>query len=489
MEQVSPRLNILWITCDEMRWDVLPECGNFFTSLPASSRLAREGALFPNTFCQMPKCVPSRCSMLTGRYPHIDGFRTLRGKRPFHESPHCTVNDFFSLTKETPNLIPNVRAAGYRTCLLGKNHVVDWNLHREWFDQTPSWDFDRVPKTETNPALQRAKYQGEVPADFNLERHTDAVTAREAIDFITAADERPFFAMVDMSLPHPCYHTFGTMPVARRALEEIPAPVVPPLEGAPFVEQAMRKSKNLEELQDNDRRLILRAYWSMCEFADRQVEKILEALDTSGKAGNTLVIYTADHGDFAAHHNCFEKWDTSFLDCIVRVPLLLRLPGKIPAGKVFSELVELVDLCPTICEFLGLEVPASSQGRSLLPVLDGSANSWRSEVLCQGGVEDAALARAMPAETPGADAVKQQVLLDFPQAMSRSRMIRTERWKYIHRLAGGHELYDLQEDPHEVNNRVHDPDCRPVLENLRERLISRLMESETTLPEIGELFA
>lgn len=485
----STRPNILWITCDEMRWDALPEGGNPFTSMPAASRLTGEGALFSHAFCQMPKCVPSRCSMLTGRYPHVDGFRTLRGKHPFSTSPHCGKNDFFCLSEATPNLIPIVRGLGYRTCLLGKNHVVDWNLHRLWFDQTPSWDFDRLPKTETNLLLQRANYEGEVPAGFPLDRHADAVTAREACEFVKAADSRPFFALVDMSLPHPCYHTFGGMPVAGRPLDEIPAPPMAPLESMPFVEQALRRSKNLETLSDHDRRVIRRAYWSMCEFADRQVVKILEALDESGQAENTLVIYTSDHGDFAGDHNCFEKWDTSFLECIVRVPLLMRLPGRIPAGRVFNELVELVDCFPTILETMAHEVPAYAQGRSLWPVLECSGGAWREEVICEGGVERAAWSRAMPAASHGADPIKQQVLLDTPEAMARGRMIRTERWKYIHRLAGGHELYDLHNDPQELRNIVAEETCRDTLTDLRTRLITRLVDTQTNLPEIGELYA
>lgn len=481
--------NILWITCDEMRWDALPPCGNSFTDMPAATRLATEGTLFPNTFCQMPKCVPSRCSMLTGRYPHVDGFRTLRGKRPLDHATQSLHNDFFTLSDGTPNIIPLVKDCGYRTCLLGKNHVVDWNLHQVWFDQTPSWDFERVPKTETDPLLLRAKYQGPVPENYSLDRHPDAVTAREAAEFIGASDSRPFFALVDMSLPHPCYHTFGTMPVAQRPLEEIPLPPSAPLGQMPFLEQALRRSKDLESLSDEHRRLIRRAYWSMCEFADRQVAKILDALDASGKADNTLVIYTADHGDFAGDHNCYEKWDTSFLDSIVRVPLLMRFPGRMAPGAQCQSLVELLDLFPTILETMGQPVPSYAQGRSLWAPLRGEVSGWRDEVICQGGVESTALRLAVPADRDGVDPGKQEVLLNCPESMAKARMVRTNRWKYIHRLIGGHELYDLQADPQEMHNVISDTRCRGVLEDLRNRLISRLMEAETRLPEISALYA
>lgn len=429
----------------------------------------------------------------------MDGFRTLRGKRTYCESQHCSENDYFALTEKTPNLIPVVRAAGYRTCLLGKNHLVDWNLHRTWFDTTPSWNFQRMPKSSSESRWLRASFLGELPPDFPLERHQDAVTADETIDFIRSADKRPFFAMVDMSLPHPGYFTFTGMPAARLPLERIPAPAALPIDHVPFVERALRTSKDLEHLTDDHRRLILRAYWSMCEFADRQVEKILDAMDHTGQAENTLVIYTSDHGDFAADHNCYEKWDTSFLDGVVRVPFLLRWPGRIAAGLRSNALVELIDCFPTIADALGLDTTnCGAQGRSLWPLLDGSIRgagpqdnpeSWRQEVLCQGGVERGALALAAEAGEKGTDPIKQKVLLDFPASMARARMLRTERWKYIHRLEGGHELYDLHTDPGELHNLIAESSCKAIIHELRERLIGRLIETETTLPEIGKLYA
>lgn len=473
-----------------MRWDALPCFGNPVTSMPAADRLAAEGAALDHTFCQMPKCVPSRCSMLTGRYPHVDGFRTLRGRKETRPFAPDVPNDMVAIYEDTPNIIPIVRDAGFRTCLLGKNHVVEWNLHTKWFDKTPRWDFAKVPQNGTRPDLRRASYAGAVPADFPLERHFDAVSADEAIGFIEQARGRPFFALVDMSLPHPMYQTYPNMPAAALDLSDIPSPPVPPLENAPFVEQAIRRSKNLEDLTDEDRRLIRRAYYSMCEFADRQVARILDALDRLDLARDTLVIYTADHGDFAGDHNCFEKWDTSFLDGIVRVPLLMRWPGRIPAGLRSSALVELIDLFPTILEAAGLAVPSYAQGRSLWPMLAGTADaSPRTSVLCQGGVEPPLIRRAVAPGVPGTDPVKQQVLVDFPETMARAKMVRTATHKYVHRTAGGHELYDLRNDPDEMRNLAEDPDFAGVLVEMQQLLLQRLIDAESTLPEVTNLYA
>ena len=104
------RPNVLWITCDEMRWDVLPECGNAFTSMPAASRLAREGALFTHAFCQMPKCIPSRPSQLMGRYPHCHGLRALAGRADGKDN-----RGHFVIEPGLPNLIELLKSHGYRT--------------------------------------------------------------------------------------------------------------------------------------------------------------------------------------------------------------------------------------------------------------------------------------------------------------------------------------------------------------------------------------
>ncbi len=486
---MSPPLNILWLTCDEMKSSALPVYGNPFTSMPAVERLAREGVVFENAFCQIPKCVPSRCSMLTGRYPHVDGFRTLRGRTsppPFDETD---INDMVALYENTPNLIPLVREAGYRTCLLGKNHIVEWNLHRKWFDQTPSWDFERVPKLESREDMRRASYEGPVPRDFSLERHFDFVTASEAIDFIRTSNGRPFFGLVDMSLPHPSYHEFPTMPAGGIPLEDIPEAPVARLEDAPFVERCLRESKDLEHLSVDDRRRIIRAYYSMCEFADLQVGRILNALDEEGLAENTLVILTSDHGDFAAEHGCYEKWDTSFYDCITHVPLILRLPGRFPVGRRVRSMVELVDLMPTLCELTGIPVPGYVQGKSLLPVAVGTTDEHREFAFCEGGVEPELAYRAAPAGTSGADPAKQQVLERFPEALFRAKMIRTERFKYIYRITGGCEFYDLQADPHELVNRIDDPLMAEEIRRMKDRLLRHLVESESKMPEIGMCFA
>lgn len=485
----SSALNILWITCDELRADAVSTYGNAFTSMPAAERLAAEGTQFDQAFCQMPKCVPSRCSMLTGRYPHVDGFRTLLGRVGAPPHPEVADNSMVCLQADTPNLIPYLREHGYRTALLGKNHIVEWNLHQRWFDATSSWRWQRPPHQPVSPELARADYAGPLPADFPFARSPDAVSAQEMIEFIEGCQDRPFFGLLDMQLPHPAYQEYPT-PVSRRPLSDFPVPSSRPLDEVPPLEHALRTSKNLEHLSDDDRRRIRRAYYSMAEFADQQIARVLDALDRLGLTENTLVIYTADHGDFAGDHNCYEKWDTSLLDCIVRVPLLMRLPGRLPAGHRVADLVELVDLLPTTLELADLPTPAYAQGHSLVTLAHGEGPAPRTAAFAGGGVEASLLQRlAPPARPDGRPSVKQQVLQDFPWTMHRAKMVRTASHKLIYRLHGGHELYDLAADPEELHNRFGDPALAAIQADLQERLLRFLIESETTLPEVGSLTA
>jgi len=175
--------NILWITTDEMKASAMSVYGNAFTRLPAAERMAREGTTFTNSFVQMPKCVPSRYSMITGRYPHTDGRRTLTG-RTDHITPHPAVKDnsMFGLHEDDPNLVSLLRAGGYRTCLLGKNHLVEWNLHTKWFDQTPSWKWAKKIYEDSpheGDRLWRADYRGRLAANLDPDTLDDGVTATE----------------------------------------------------------------------------------------------------------------------------------------------------------------------------------------------------------------------------------------------------------------------------------------------------------------------
>lgn len=486
-ESAKKPLNILWITCDEMRASAVSVYGNSLVSMPGAERLAREGTVFENAFCQMPKCVPSRCSMITGRYAHSDGIRTLKGRRWYEPAPEVKTNNLLYLDEKIPNLISILRDKNYKSCLLGKNHLVDWNSHRKIFDQTSTWNFEKPRYAQTqSPERRRAYYEGRFAEDYPMERHFDAATANETIEFIKNSKKHPFLALVDIGKPHPPYEDYSEMPVSSLDLDSIPEPTRGSLKKAPTVERWIRQSFDLEDLPGEDRKRILRAYYSMCEFADRQVARILDVLDEAKLTNNTLVIYTSDHGDFAGDHGCFEKWDTCFYESIVKVPLIMRLPGRIPASGRRAQLTELVDIFPTILEMTEHPIPESVQGRSFRGLFDEPNAQHRDHVFCEGGVEEALTQRPY---VNGEPSPKQKVLLEYPNSLRRAKMIRNDRYKYIYRVAGDCELFDLHEDPEELNNICCDPNYDSVRQEMQNLLLQVMVETETNLPEISTLIA
>ncbi len=488
-KEIKNKFNIIWITCDEMNTKAMSIYGNPFTHMPAAEQLANEGTVFNYSYVQMPKSVPSRCSMITGRYPHCEGHRTLMGKENYE--PNKLVKNWdFTLTEKEPNLVKFLKDRGYKTCLLGKNHLVDWNLHKKWFDYTSQWDSvewknREIPYTnDCSEDMKHADFKGKIKEDYNYDQLDDSLCVNWSKEFLTANQNNPFFALIDIGLPHPPYAEYTKMPSYEIPLESIPVPLSQPIDKVPSVEKCKRTSYNLEHLSDHDRKVIRRSYYTMCEFADSKVKQIIDQLDQLGLKDKTLIIYSADHGDSNGERNCYEKWDTFFYDEITKVPLIMRLPNVIPKAKKVDNLVEFVDIVPSILDILGCDPELWVQGKSFMPLLQGKTKEHKQAVFSMGGVEKEATFRPdKEVKTP-----KQKVVIDFPQSMIRSKMIRTEKYKYIYRLQGDCELYDMINDKDELHNLAEKTQFLDVINELQQRLLRFTVEQETNYPLIHNLY-
>jgi choline-sulfatase len=477
-------IHVLLITCDEMRASALSCYGNDRIAMPAFERMARQGVRFEQAHTQIPKCIPTRGLMLTGRYAHCDGLRTM-SRRDF------AGDRFMLLRRNTPSLLSWLGQAGYDIALAGKNHVLRFADAEEVFTPLPPRRPPQRPSySQAAPEWTRAYFAGRVADDYDPDRFTDAVAVERTVAFLEARRDRPFFALCDIGEPHPPYKEWPGL-VDHIPLEDVPLPPRPDLPDAPGPIRAWREAHGIEDLPDDDRRRILRAYWSQCLYADRLVGRLLDALDRLELAESTLVILCADHGDFAGSFGCFEKWDTALYDCITRVPLLVRCPGTIPPGRVEGSPVEMIDLAPTVLDALGMERPASIHGRSLLDLLTGRCGP-REAVFSQGGVEPEALRRIgsdFREKIPPCYHGKQRTLLSHPRALLRAHMVRTPTHKLIHRLTGDHELYDLTDDPSEQRNRFDDEALAGVQADLQRRLLDFLVRYQPDEPAIEEIWA
>jgi choline-sulfatase len=367
------RPNVLWVCADDHAPYVCGAYGNTTVRTPNLDRLAAGGVRFDRAYCNSPVCTASRQSFLTGRYPRTLGVTRLLTPLPDGELTLARL----------------LRAAGYDTAAIGKMHFN--SDHKHGFDVRidrpeharhlkehgkrplpggvevqPPWRPFRDPaRVWLNSAC--------LPVGSTDEDMDGAYFAREAARYLGQERDRPFFLMVSFYEPHSPFR-FPVGYRGRHRPEEFAVPKVGPEDDAQ-IPQVFRG------LTDREMQGIIAAYYTATEFLDKNVGLVLDALGRAGRAGDTLVIYTGDHGYMLGQHGRFEKHCS--YEPAVRAPLLLRWPGHLRAGQSTRALVEFIDIVPTVLEFAGVPAPATVQGKSLVPLLGGRSRhtatmSWSS---------------------------------------------------------------------------------------------------------------
>jgi arylsulfatase A-like enzyme len=414
----SERPNIVLITVDTLRPDRLSSYGYAKGETPNMDRLAREGVLFENAFCDVTWTTSSMASVMTGRYATRHGFRSSHQR----------------LAPGTTTLAGVLHAAGLQTAAIVGSFPLDSMFG---LDQ----GFDLYDDTFTAPlmSLRQAEEATKVP-DRGVGGHTemraflrekaahdayrtDREVSDRAISWLRAERREPFFLWVHYFGPHEKPHAVDNY------FQEV--------------------------------RLQLDEYDTDVATADAQVGRVLVTLDDLGLARRTAVILHADHGQSLAEHN-FVGHGRYVYDVIQRVPLLMRLPGRLPAGRRASQLVRNIDLLPTVLALTGVALSIPVDGKSLLPLVDGSV---------AGGAAETYVETYQSANWKFADVIDSQhdVRLGF-----RRLGIRTLEWKFIvndpipfenmddpppvtdemRRRYYSAELYDLRADPGETTNVI-----------------------------------
>ena len=482
--------NLVVITSDEMRGDAPGFMGNPDCRTPNLDRLAASGVAFHNHFTVHGKSVPARVAMLTGRYSHTDGIRT--------------VNETNLIQPGDPDLLSTLKARGYETAVFGHNHA--WTDF--WGDNTKGSgivDYHSYTAEHFRPLLERkwpvpAPGPGAVrPLDLSrggfhyggrvekpLDGFCDDNRIEQAVHYLTTVRDRsrPFYLHVNIGKPHPPYQIeepYFSM-YDRAAIRAWPHGLP---EGAPLPLRRMRQLRTAEGASEAAFREIQAVYYGMVTKVDMLVGRLLEAVEAEGLFGDSVVMFAVDHGDFAGQYGLVEKWDTCMTDCILRVPQILRAPN-LPAGVRVDGLTEHTDLAPTILELL--DVPPAPRwgihGESLLPVIRGERR--KTAVFADGGHEEDMQRRFNFRHDGKGEARrldgKQATYQATRETMARTKMIRTERWKMVIRLAGGNELYDLANDPWELNNRWGEPGLAPVIQDLQLQMIEWCLRTDTDRP-------
>ncbi|MGQ9732638.1 MAG: sulfatase family protein [Candidatus Zipacnadales bacterium] len=437
--------NILFIMADDHASHAMSCYGSRINQTPNLDRIAEGGMRFNNCFCTNSICAPSRATILTGKYSHLNGVRD-------------NVVTFDGSQQTFPKLL---QAAGYQTAIIGKWHLKSDPTGFDYWNILPGQGVYHNPLfIEMGERKQHQGYVTDLITDFTL-------------DWLREGREvgKPFLLMCHHKAPHRSWE-----PDAKHATMyedvDIPLPDTFNDDYATRSDAARQQEMTIEHhLTQNDFKNIepppglsalalkewkyqryIKDYLRCVASIDDNVGRLLDYLDKSGLGENTLVVYTSDQGFFLGDHGWFDK--RFMYEEALKMPLVARLPGVIRPGSTNNDIVLNLDFAPTFIDLTGVNVPDDMQGVSLQPLLRGQTpRGWRKAMYYHYY------------EYPAVHAVK------------RHYGIRTKRYKLIHFYYDleAWELYDLRKDPHELNNLYGRPEYEVLTERLK-RDLKRLQE-------------
>jgi choline-sulfatase len=419
----ASRPNVLLIMADQLAASWLPCYGHAIVRAPNLTALAQEGVTFEHAYCPSPLCAPSRSAMLTGRLPSRIG----------------VFDNAAELAASVPTVAHHLRAAGYHTCLAGKMHFVGpdqlhgfeerltADIYPAGLDWTPDW---RMPPSEpvswyhTMESVQRPGVcEASLQTDYDAEVAFRSV--RKLFDLARYRRDQPFFLVSSFTHPHDPWE------IGRRYWDlydrdaiEPPDVEAIPLSAADPHSRRLREMCGGTRVELTDEQVVTarHAYYAAISYLDERVGELLAALVDAGLADDTLVIFTADHGEMLGERGLWYKM--TFFEPSARVPLIIRVPGAIAAQRV-ADPVSTLDVAPTLLELAGDHDAGELDGASLVPWLEGRSSAGPRTI-----------AGEYLAEGVTAPAV----------------MVRRGRFKLVCCEGDPDQLYNLEADPHERAN-------------------------------------
>lgn len=481
----TPIRNVLFIMCDQLRADHL-SCYGGIVPTPHIDRLAAMGARFDRAYVTSAVCGPSRASFYTGRYPVSHRVTWNRVPMPVDE---LSLGDYLAQSGRTCHLLGKTHFVPHRAGLEEHGFEVDeaarlrylqggftpverydghfemdehspyrQYLLRQGYAGTQPWTDHVIGSLDAQGELASGWYLRNAPLPARV-READSETAyltRRAMDYIDAQGETPWVLHLSYIKPHwpykapaPYHQMFGQAdirPPVRAAHER---------ESGHPVHRAYQHHEESESFaRDEVWQAIRPVYMGLVKQIDDHIGLLMAHLETAGRLDDTLIVFTADHGDFLGDHWLGEK--EYFFEPVMRVPFIVRDPRARP-GQVRQDFVENIDVVPTVLDALGLPVPDHRiEGRSLLDLLHGrTAHLGRDFVV---GSLDYAYRKARTELGRG------------PQECT-GWMLREDRYKLIVWEGYPPQLFDLLEDPDELHDRGSDPALAPVRQRLTEQLL------------------
>ncbi len=501
------RPHIVIFNPDQWRADAIGHLGNPAAVTPhldaACDPDTGDFVSFRNAFCQNPVCTPSRCSFMSGWYPHVRGHRTMQHMLHIDRGEHM--------------LLKELKDGGYHVWWGGKNDLVPGQhgydafaderhnarealrrhgrTHGENLHATTHWRGEPPPAGDNYYSF----YRGLLKPDGSAKPYGDNDWGQVlgACDKIRQhTGDQPLCVYLPITYPHPPYG------VEEPYFSAIDRSKLPPRTPAPGTTASQWEASGkpmilggIYEMQGmqgwtEDRWDELRAvYYGMCMRVDQQFGMVMQALRDANRYDDAAVFFFSDHGDFTGDFGLVEKTQNTFEDPLTNVPLLIKPPKGTPCQpRVCDALVELIDFTATAYDLAGIDPGYDHFGRSLMPVLAGETDEHRDAVFCEGGrrrgetqAMDGAVSSAPTPQGLYYPRVFHQTA-DARPYHGKAAMCRTHTHKYVRRLYEMDELYDLHHDPHEQHNRLHDPALAEIKMQLEHRMLDWYQQTCDVVP-------
>jgi arylsulfatase A-like enzyme len=452
------RPNVLFILTDDQRHDALSLAGHPHLKTPHTDRLAQEGIHFKNAFCTTSICSPSRASILSGLYAHT----------------HGVTNNFTEYPEAMPTWPKALQTAGYKTAYVGKYHMGEDND-----DVRGGFDWFVTHKGQGKYFDTEFRFHGKERRV--VEGYYTTVVTDMALDWLQQCDEpSPWALIIGHKAPHSFYypepkyadafdHVSIRYPRTAFMLADKPEWFKLRLDTwhgiyGPLFDYRKdwpdRSPEGVAAFADMER-----AYWGTILSVDDSVGRLYEFLQRTGQLDNTLIVYTSDNGILSGEHGMIDK--RTMHEPSIRIPVVVRYPGLTPPDqpRVVRQQVLTLDFAPSIIDLCGAEQLPKTHGKSWKAIAGGEDSDWRTAWFYEYNYEK-----------------------QFPYTPN-VRGVRTDRYKYIRYPHGDGgpdrhmaELYDVQQDPEETTNLIHDPKYAAIVETLGQELHS-LMAASDALPD------
>ena len=435
----DPRPNILFIAIDDMNdWTGFLG-GHPQTLTPNLDRLARRGVNFTNAHCSAPACSPSRLALLYGVQPYESGFY------PFYDHEQIPLESLACYI----SLPATFRRAGYKSFGAGKIFHGHNGLGEDWNEYHQPQTFDLVYAPKQGYQQGTSKKMAFCPTTNRLEEHPDHQVASYGIDVLSRDHSQPFFLAVGIVKPHLAFVC------PQQFYDALPDRITPPkireddLVDVPWVGRSMVKLQDDFRFRtDNAWEKVHRSYLACISWADYNIGRVLDALEASPYADNTIVVVWSDHGYHQGEKRSFRKfslWEES-----TRVPFIVFDPRTNPAvNEPCTEAVSLIHIYRTLCDLSGISAPEYVSGTSLRAQLENPRTALNEPAMTTWG--------------------------------RGNYSVRDDHFRYIRYYDGTEELYDHRRDTNEWRNVADDADYAKI----KMRLAGQLPRNEAPLIQEG----